>query len=155
MQNFRSVLWCEILRFKWRRWVVAERTSHCRHMLLGATFDHISRKNISSQKSLEQKKPPRVSTRSTARGGLHLGMCRRLRLITKNYLRKRKGATFSTITIDGSSTATSSRTSSTAGAATAALAGVMLVITGVAFCRGSPTTTDDFAAYFDEPARLL
>ena len=32
-----------------------------------------------------QKRPPKDSTNSTAFGGLLLGMCRRLRLITTNY----------------------------------------------------------------------
>ena len=32
-----------------------------------------------------QKRPPKDSTNSTALGGLLLGMCRRLRLITTNY----------------------------------------------------------------------
>ena len=33
-----------------------------------------------------QKRPPKDSTNSTALGGLLLGMCRRLRLITRNYM---------------------------------------------------------------------
>ena len=79
-------------RQKSRRWAVLWRTAHCRDFLLAAVDAAFSRQiNLLSKVvrcGLSQKNSPRDSTLKYSPWGITIGIGRRLRLFTANYLKR-------------------------------------------------------------------